>query len=182
MYKSIAVGTMNQSKLTAVETVLSEYEDVFPNSEVVPVKVESLVPEQPIGFNEIIKGAKERAKNAFLETQSDIAIGIEDGIAEMQETRTGYMNFCCVAFYDGHEFVIGMSGGFEYPRDVIKDVIEHKKNITDSFFERGLTDNPNIGADEGALGIMTKGRETRADATKSALRRALIQIENKDLF
>ena len=182
MFKSIALGTKNESKITAVEDVISEYIDIFHDSEVVPVKVQSSVPEQPIGFDQIIKGAKERALKSFLEVRPDVSIGIEDGIAEMPETRTGYMNFCCVAFYDGHEFTIGMSGGYEYPKDVIRDVLEHKKNITESFFERGLTDNPNIGAYEGAIGIMTKGRENRVDATKSALRRALIQIENKDLF
>ncbi|MFW6231128.1 MAG: DUF84 family protein [Nanoarchaeota archaeon] len=182
MYKAIALGTKNSGKVVAVEEIIEEYPDLFPFSEVIPTEVESGVSEQPIGFDEISKGAKRRAKEAYESVRGDIGIGIEDGIAEMPHARTGYMNFCCCAIYDGHEYVIGMSGGYEYPRDVIKDILHRKMDVTESFYARGLTGNPHLGKAEGAVGVMSKGRENRVDGTKAALRRALIQLENKDWF
>jgi inosine/xanthosine triphosphatase len=182
MYKAIALGTKNQTKVQAVEFVLKEYEDLFPRSEIIPFSVESGVSEQPIGFDEIIQGAKNRAKHAFDEAHADLSMGIEDGIAKMPHTRTGYMNFCCCAIYDGHDYVIGMSGGYEYPRDVIHKVLNEKKDITQSFNEVGLSSDSNLGSAEGAIGVLTKGRENRIDGTQAALRRALIQLEHKDLF
>jgi non-canonical (house-cleaning) NTP pyrophosphatase len=43
-----------------------------------------------------------------------------------------------------------------------------------------MTTNENIGSEEGAIGILTKGRMTRKEYTKQALRTALIHLETFD--
>ena len=46
----------------------------------------------------------------------------------------------------------------------------------------GLTNNPKIGSEEGAIGILTKGRMTRKDYTKQSIITALIHLENAELY
>ena len=48
------------------------------------------------------------------------------------------------------------------------------------FFKLGITKNPQIGSEEGAIGIVTKGRLDRKEYTKQALRMALIHLEKFD--
>lgn len=44
-------------------------------------------------------------------------------------------------------------------------------------YQAGFTKNPKVGSAEGLVGIMTKGRLTRKDYTKEAIRMALIHLE-----
>ncbi len=182
VYRDIVVGSTNQVKINAVKEVLAEFPDIMKSDDVMPIKADSGVSDQPIGFDQIISGAKNRAKMAFEEARPDLAIGIEDGIAEVPHTDSGYLNFCASVAYDGRRFFVGMSGGYEYPKDVVRHIMDDGLNVTESFIKLGLVDDRNIGAEEGAIGVMSKGRENRIDGTKYALRRALIKLDNKDVY
>ena len=50
-------------------------------------------------------------------------------------------------------------------------------DMNDAARKVGLTNNPQIGSAEGVIGIMTKGRLTRKEYTKEAIRTALIHID-----
>ena len=50
-------------------------------------------------------------------------------------------------------------------------------DMTQAALKAGLTDNPKVGSAEGLVGIMTKGRLTRKEYTKEAIRTALIHLE-----
>ncbi|MFP4656027.1 MAG: DUF84 family protein [Candidatus Woesearchaeota archaeon] len=182
MYKIIAIGSTNSTKVDALRDILEEYPELFSDPVVMTAKVSSGVADQPIGFDQIISGAKNRAKTVYEEVGPDLGVGLEDGLAEVPHTETGYMNFCASAIYNGHDFFVAMSGGYEYPKEVIEMILERDMNITDSFLELGLSDKNDLGAAEGAIGVMSRGRENRIDGTKIALRRALMKIENANLF
>ncbi len=121
-----------------------------------------------------------RAKKAF--KNCNYSVGLESGLIRVSNTKTGYMDTCVCAFYDGKKFHLGMSPCFEMPIKVTKLVFKKKYDINEAFFEEKLTNNSKIGSKEGAIGILTKGRVTRMDYTKMAIMMALIHLENKELY
>ena len=52
--------------------------------------------------------------------------------------------------------------------------------MNDAAHKAGLTKNPKVGSAEGLVGIMTKGRLTRKEYTKEAIRTALIHIDTEN--
>jgi len=169
--KCIYVASLNRNKINAVR-------EVFPSYEVTGISCKSGVREQPIGLSEIIQGAVSRAKAVF--TNCEYSVGIEDGIAEVPETRSGYMNFCACAIYDGKQIYLGMGPAFEYPSECTRHVVDEGITISEAFIP--LTDKPDIGYEEGIIGWLTNGKISRKDYTKPAVEMAKIQIENLGLY
>lgn len=169
----VTVGSINPAKLDAVRAALHE-SGRFVRIEVTSREVSSEVSEQPTSLDETVRGAINRARNAF--GDCDLSIGLEDGLIAVPYTQSGYMNICACAISDGTRDHIGLSSAFEYPLPVIRLVIEKGLDITQAFLKAGLSDNPKLGAAEGAIGILTKGRLTRADYAKQAVTMALIHL------
>lgn len=174
----INIGTKNPIKTEAVKEVFQDY-DFLKNSKFIALEVSSEVEDQPKSLDETVRGAMNRAKNAF--KNCDLSIGIEDGLMKFPGTRTGYMNICICTIFDGHGFSIGTGPGFEYPPK-ITELVKKGMDINQASFELGLTKNPKVGSSEGTLGILTKGRMPRKDCIKYAIVTALIYLENKELF
>jgi len=175
----INIGTANEAKVEAVKETISDY-DILKDAKIVSLEVSSGVEDQPKTIEETIKGAKNRAKNAF--KNCNYSIGLESGLMIVPETKTGYMDVCVCAIYDGKEFHLGFSSAFEYPKEAVRLVFEEGLDITQAFNKLKLTDNPRLGAAGGAIGILTKGRMKRKEYTKQAITTALIHLENPKLF
>ncbi len=167
----INVASLNKNKVDAVK-------EVFPSYRVKGVACRSGVREQPIGLDEIIEGAIFRAKSVFHDCE--YSVGIEDGIAQVPGTRSGYMNFCCCAIYDGARIYLGLGPAFEYPPQSTDKVLEEGVTISQAFLP--LTDKPDIGYEEGIIGWLTKGKINRKNYTKYAVEMARIQIDNAGLY
>lgn len=174
----VTIGSKNQVKVEALQETLGNYE-MFNNVEVTATEVTSNVSEQPTSTEETIRGAMNRAKNSFKENYS---FGIESGITKVPYTKTGYMDFTACAIYDGKEFHIGLSSAFEYPKEITRMALEEGLTISDAAHKIGITDKANVGAHEGVIGILTKGRLARKEYTKEAIRMALIHLENAHLY
>lgn len=175
----INVGSKTQVKIDAVKETIKDY-DFLSNAEVVSVEVDSEISDQPKSIDETIKGAMNRARKAF--KNCNYSFGIEDGLMKVQNTKTDYMNICVCAIYDGKQYHIGLSSAFEFPIEVTKLVFAENINIDKAFYKVGLTKNPRIGAAEGAIGYLTKGRLNRKEYTKQGIMMALIHLENSILF
>ena len=173
------VGSKNKQKIDAVKEILKEYPD-FLNAEVISRDVDSGVSHQPKSLEETVDGAIKRARNCF--DGCDYSIGLESGLMRVPETKTGYMDTTCCAIYDGKNFHLGLSSCFEYPLKLTKYVLDEDINISDASKKLGLTEKENLGAQEGMIGILTKGRLDRKEYTKQAIRTALIHLENKSLY
>lgn len=167
----IKIASLNKNKIDAVK-------EVFPSYRVEGVACKSGVREQPIGLDEIIEGAIFRAKSVFY--NCEYSVGIEDGIASVPETRSGYMNFCCCAIYDGAGIYLGIGPAFEYPPQCTEKVLNEGVTISQAFLP--FTDKPDIGHEEGIIGWLTKGRINRKDYTRNAVEMAKIQIDNAGLY
>lgn len=169
--KRIFVASLNKNKIQAVQ-------EVFPSYRVDGIASRSGVREQPLSLDEIIEGAIFRARSVF--KNCDYSVGIEDGIAPVQETHSSYMNFCCCAIYDGKRIFLGLGPAFEYPLQCTKRVVEEGITISEAFSP--LTNRPDIGYEEGIIGWLTKGRISRKDYTKLAVEMARIQMDNAELY
>ncbi|OGI15235.1 hypothetical protein A3K63_04145, partial [Candidatus Micrarchaeota archaeon RBG_16_49_10] len=150
------------------------------NAEVIGIEVDSGVPEQPKSVDEVVRGAMNRAVGAFKDCE--YSFGIEDGLMEVHGTKTGYMNICVCAIYDGKNYHIGLSSAFEYPREVTRLVLEEGLDINQAAHKAGLTKKTKVGSAEGVIGILTHGRLPRKEYTKQAVTMALIHLENSRLF
>ncbi len=93
-------------------------------------------------------------------------------------SKTGHMDVCACAIYDGREFHLGLSSAWEFPdKKVLDYMLNDGLDMSQAINKAGLTKNPKVGSEEGAIGILTKGRLDRKEYTKQALRTALIHLE-----
>ncbi len=176
----INIGSKSIPKIKAVKEIAEMY-DMLKNAEIKSFPVDSGVSGQPKGFDEIITGAKNRARNAFKDC--NLSFGLESGLVKVPHTKTGYLDFGCCAIFDGTEFHIGMSCGVEFPKKVIKHIEENNSNLSEAFKELKLTEHDYIGnTPEGGIGFLTKNRITRIGYTKQSIITAMVHLENKELY
>lgn len=173
----INIGSKNLIKVAAVREILKDYHHLRA-AELIAVESLSEVSNQPKSLEETIKGAMNRAKNSF--NNCNHSFGIESGLMAVPYTKTGYMDVCVCAIFDGKEYHLGLSSAWEAPKKVADYMLKEGLNINDAAFKAGLTKNPKVGSAEGLVGIMTKGRLTRKEYTKEAIRTALIHIDIED--
>jgi len=146
----IAIGTTNRAKVAAVAAV-------FTKEQVVPVEVDSGVAAQPFSDEETRMGAIHRAKEACAKIKADIGIGLEGGVVEIDGTLW-VCNWGALAASDGT--VITASGArFPLPPEVASSVLSGKE-LGEAMDE--YTGKHDIRQNEGAIGIVTNGRISRA--------------------
>lgn len=174
----IVVGSKNEVKIGAVREIAEEY-PVLSGSTFDGFDSPSGVQDQPKGLDETLRGAINRAKAAYASGDYDLAFGIESGIIEVPYTKTGWMDVTTCVIHDGEELHIGLSSLFECPLDVTRLMLEEGMDMSTAMRESGRTDHPDIGSAGGAISILTKGRVTRKDYTKQAIRLAMIHLEDQ---
>ena len=177
----INVGTTNKGKIEAVARACEVY-DILKNAATVGVPVESGVNAQPIGLNEIIQGAMNRARSAFEYSVCDLAFGLESGIFPAPHTKSDYFDTCACAIYDGMGFHIGLSSCFEYPKKMIEMVLGEGKEITEAALALGFSHDEKFRESQGMVGVLTKGKLTRIDYTFQSVQTAMIHLENSEHY
>ncbi|MDP3066376.1 MAG: inosine/xanthosine triphosphatase [Methanobacteriaceae archaeon] len=171
----VTVGTKNPVKVKATRNVLLK---IYPSVEVTGVDVDSGVRDQPIGLNETVKGAVNRAKNAY-NSEVDLSVGIESGLLKTPNSITGYLDlqWCCI--YDGEKKTLGVSAGFEYPPAVVEEVLKGKEvgHVMDQ-----VTGVDKLGQKTGAVSYLSQGMLDRTENTEQCVLMAMIPRMNGDLY
>ncbi|MEG3224627.1 MAG: inosine/xanthosine triphosphatase [Methanobacteriales archaeon Met13] len=171
----VSVGTKNPVKVKATRNVLLK---IYPSVEVTGLDVDSGVRDQPIGLNETVKGAVNRAKNVY-NSEVDLSVGIESGLLETPNSITGYLDlqWCCI--YDGEKETLGVSAGFEYPPAVVEEVLKGKEvgHVMDQ-----VTGVDKLGQKTGAVSYLSKGMLDRTENTEQCVLMAMIPRMNEDLY
>lgn len=203
----IRVGTENGAKLAAVRDAFARFSDDPARVRVVPVGVASGVPEQPVGWRQIVLGARSRARAALAADASDvaahgdpaIAVGIEDGLVRLSdEPDPGngdpdlreWFNVGCAWITDGRLEAHGFSSGFSYPPEVLLPAIREQAPIGDLFDDHWSRHRPvdeaakNVpsGRLGGNIGRLTGGRLDRAAYGEQAVICALVRFLHGDLY
>ncbi len=185
--RNVAVGTRNEPKLAAVREAVAAY---APNARVEGVAVESGVPEQPVGFDEIVLGARNRAARAARARGAELGIGIEDGLVSLPSGGPGalqHINLGCAAVTDGERFSVGYSSGFAYPPGCALPAVRDRKPIGE-LFDRFWSEHRGEAAalpsarTGGNVGKLTLGVLTRSEYARHAVLCALIAFLHPDLY
>ncbi len=198
---AIRVGTENQAKLGAVRAAFEGFAAPGATLELVPAGVASGVPEQPIGWEQIVSGARNRARAAFASGPCGLAVGIEDGLARLAEgpadardPAEGFFNVGCAWITDGERDGHGFSSGFAYPAGALLPAVRDQAPIGDLFDDHWSANRPSAadapGIDAGApsgrsggnIGRLTGGRLDRAAYGSQAVVCALIRFLHTDLY
>ena len=115
----IAVGSANQIKIDAVSEAANQ---VFQGQdiEVISVKSASGVPDQPIGLEQTLEGAKNRARFALQNTEADLATGLEGGVFNLG----GRLIDIGIVYILGHTTAagLGISQGIALPAEIAEVV------------------------------------------------------------
>jgi len=170
----VAVGSTNPVKVRAVEEVLRAF---YPEAEVFGVEVSSDVRAQPIGMQETVLGAVNRAREAL--RHGDLGVGIEAGLVEVPFTLTGYMDVQFCAISDGEVVTLGAGSGFEYPPRVVREVLRGRE-VGEVMEE--LSGIAEIGRKGGAIGFLSHGRLSRKELTKQAVLMAMLPRINREVY
>lgn len=165
----IRVGSLNPVKLGAIRAEMGER---FPEAVFEPVAADSGVSDQPIGLEETLRGARNRAENAFADCF--LSVALESGLVEAPGSNTGYMNLTACAIFDGRQMYLGLGPAFELPGEVTRLVVEEGLELDPAVRRAGLTDNHRIGYAQGIIGILSGGRVTRLDYSRPAVSMALV--------
>jgi inosine/xanthosine triphosphatase len=205
----VCVGTENLAKCGAVRQALEKLqsEEAAAEIQILPIAVESDVAEQPVGFEEISRGARNRARAAFASGRGGLAIGIEDGLVELAGAGIGnpkdsslteascpgsvwvqhVFNIGCAWITDGEREGSGFSSAFAYPIECRAPAFEGCSPIGDLFDElwcdrRDRSAEGISGRNEGNIGRLTAGQLTRSEYGSHAVLCALIRFLQQDLY
>jgi inosine/xanthosine triphosphatase len=173
---SLVVASHNKVKIGAVENAIKQ---MMPSYQpfIKSVEVESGVEAQPLSLNATITGAINRAKNAFKDC--DLSFGIESGLMEVSQTKTGFLNVCVCALFDGKDVYLGLSPAFECPENVIRLITQEKLELSDAFKKAGITNENKLGTGQGAIGILSQGKMDRLELTQLAVNMAIIAYNSE---
>lgn len=177
----VRVGTQNPAKLAAVTSAFEAY---AASVEVTGMAAESGVPEQPVGFDEIVAGARERARAAHASGPCDLAVGIEDGLVLIPALGDDAVNVGAAAVTDGERVSVGLSSGFAYPPGCSREAIETREAIGGLFdtLMGAAPDAAPSALGEGNVGRLTHGVLHRAEYGRHAVLCALVRFLHPELY
>jgi len=183
----VAVGTTRQPKLDAVELVLRELRERFPDFlpgelGLEPRQVPSGAPSTPTTTEETMRGARNRATNAFelLEREGitpALSIGLEGGIVA-QNGAAFLESWSFVT--DGNRGFYGGSGSIPLPEELTEAVLVAREDLgaaADRYFERR-----DVAGHEGTFGLLTQGMVSRKAAFVRSMLHALAPFYNAGAY
>ncbi|MBW2286245.1 MAG: DUF84 family protein [Deltaproteobacteria bacterium] len=184
----VRVGSRNEPKIAAVRSAMAAY---APSVEVCGVAVDSGVPEQPVGFEEIVQGARNRAAAAQRSGDCDLAVGIEDGLVALPAVAatagTPHLNIGCAVVSDGQRVSLGFSSAFAYPLGITEAAVSDRSPIGELFdtlwrARRGESQDLPSARTSGNVGKLTAGALPRSEYARHAVLCALVMFVNPDLY
>ena len=174
----VCVGTGNASKVEGVRKGFMKFfgRDI----EVEYAPVDSGVPPQPIGLEEIIKGARARAVSVRkVISGCKFSVGVEAGIFR---AGSHYVDVQASIIIDdkGRES-IGLSPAFPLPEDFARSLlnkeVEELEILVDNYYG-----TKNIGEKGGFIKILTQSAVTREDLTELSVVMALVPWINSGIY
>lgn len=171
----VAVGSTNPVKLAAVRAVFAR---AMPGSEVRPIAVTSGVPDQPVGDDVTIAGARMRAMRARDALDADFGAGIEGGVVENAD---GSLRTCAWAVVVARDGRIGTGGSLAMP------LPPPVAAAVRGGLELGLAMDQLTGAHDtkrgtGAVGVLTAGLIDRRAAYEVLVTYALVPFLRQEFW
>lgn len=168
--KSVIVGSKNAAKVAAVQQGVGLY---WPGVTVRGEDVASGVSNQPLGHEETLTGALNRARAAKA-LGADLGVGLEGGVVEIHGTPVmmGY-----VAVTDGQREVVVPTNGTPLPQSWGKALADGAE-LRPYVIEAGLP----YDYATGVIGTLTNGKVRRDQGFALALQSALVPWVNGSAY
>ena len=168
-----AVGTLNPGKLAAIKLCFAEASVAYTCE---AIHTESGVADQPMGLDETVLGAKNRALASRAGVPgAQLGIGLESGLVPVDGLL---FDFCACAIADGERCFVGVSSMFPLPPRVAALLPTEGYNAA---FERA-TGKPADPDGDGVLAQLSGGVLTRPRQMKESVHTALLQLQNLQLY
>jgi inosine/xanthosine triphosphatase len=167
----IAVGSTNPSKIGAVEIAAERY---LPNVNVVPVEVDSGVPDQPWGDEQSAAGAEQRARAAIQALGSEIGVGLESGVVEGPSGRLFAVSWAAAVDQSGR-VGLGASERFALPPEVAFRLRQGDDELG-AVVDELLPNTAGRARLVGAVNVITGSRRDRIDLLTIAVIHALADL------
>jgi len=170
----IVIASQNPVKIKAVKTA---FRQVFPDKklEFMSFDIASGVSDQPIGREETLRGAMNRALGASKKVKADYYVGLEGGVNKAMDTEVAWM---VVRNSEGR---IGKSqtNSFELPSEITKLLNQGKELADAGDIVFGTKNNKHT---TGVVGLLTHGVIDREKYYVQAIILALIPFVNQKLY
>ena len=174
--KKIVVASENPVKINTTEI---GFQRMFPDIEfeVKGISAKSEVSDQPMGEEETLKGALNRAENVSKLEKADYWVGIEGGL---KETERKMHSFAWIVVKDKTGKIgKGRTGSFIQPERVA-EIIRQGKELGDA--DDIVFGMKNSKQSNGSIGILTGDVLTRVTFYEPAVILALIPFKNPELY
>lgn len=169
-----AVGSQNPTKVDAVRAICAQ---AFPEAKVIAADVPSGIREQPIGQEETLLGARNRAMAALAATSADYGIGLEGGVVDTP-AGTYTMGWVAIVDRDGR-WGLSQSGWLALPPAVARAVLSGSELGPEIDRLTGEHDTKRHG---GATGALTNNIVRRQTGWELAVAYALAPFLNPQYY
>lgn len=170
----VAVGSLNPIKVNAVRSAL---ERAHIPAEVHAIDVPSGVPAMPIGYDEMARGARQRAQAACAALGAHWGVGLEGGV-EFDATGAAWL-YSVVAIVSGERESLARGGQILVPP---RFAAQLRAGAELGALMDELLGTINIKQKEGAIGYLTGGLISRESALHDVFCRALAPFLHADLY
>lgn len=121
----IALGTTSELKIRAAKEA---FKILGITPEIIAVKSESEIPDQPFGIDQILTGAKNRAKNALKLEKYDLAIGVENGIIKIDQVNKWMETLAVSVISKDGEESYALGSAYPLPDWAVEEIQKKKGN------------------------------------------------------
>lgn len=179
----ILLASTNPNKIEGTKRAFSEFPEVFGSAnelEIQAKKLPSNVPDQPIGYEQTILGAYNRALNGkIFDTKGKYGfyVGIESGIVFIKNLPH-VVTYACVMHKNG-SFYFGSSALFPLPEKVIETLAKGEELAV---FAEKLTETHDVRSKGGIVGYLFKNEYIRGDVNYLAVKGALAGFIRADKY
>ena len=179
----ILLASTNPNKIEGTRRAFLEFPEVFSTANELKIHAEkfpSNVPDQPLGYEQTILGAYNRAlnaKNFDTKGEYDLYVGIESGIVFIKNFPH-VVTYACVLHKSGN-FYFGSSALFPLPKTVIETLAKREELAV--FAER-LTKTHDVRSKTGIVGYLFKNKYIRSDVNTLAVKGALAGFIRAEKF
>lgn len=166
----IGIGTTSELKIRALKNALVK---LGIDSEIISLKTKSGVSNQPFGYEETTRGARNRAEVTFEKENPDIALGVESGLVEIEGN---YFDIACVYIKTKDEESVSYSAGYFTPRWIIEEI--KKRNTEYGYITQRLSGD----VEKDPLKYFSGGKIKREELLSQAIEIGLVKILNKGKY
>jgi len=164
----IIVGSQNPIKIKAVKNVVRK---IWKEAEVLGMKADSRVKEQPTSSEEAIKGAINRAKFCLKETDAEIALGLEAYVCDSEFGM--FLSGWVVALDRKGKMGMGNGGSLLLPEKIAQEIKKGKElgPVMDEFIG-----DHNTKQKQGTVGVLTGNLINRTESFEKSITYSLTKF------